>query len=111
MFNAGFIVYWKVNQAYITQAHCENKDKPQICCDGKCYLYKQLKKAEEKENEKNSLPNSIPKLKSVDHFVAQNHDWRIGFTSLPIQKPEFISYSSNLLIGYENSLFRPPKFI
>lgn len=111
MFNAGFILYWKVNQTLIAKTLCVNRNKPQMHCNGKCYLYKQLKKAEEEEKTKNSLPNAIPKFKLVDNFIAQNQDWKIVFTLLSIQKLQFIDYSSNLLIGFENSIFRPPKFI
>lgn len=109
MFNAGIILYWKVNQAYITQTLCENKNKPQMHCDGKCYLYKQLKKAE--ENQKSNLPNSIPKLKFIDQFVVVDYKWNFGIPLHPFQKIKFTNYSSNLLIGYENSIFRPPQFI
>lgn len=40
--NAGVLGYWLVNRAYITSAFCENRDKPQLHCDGKCYLRKRL---------------------------------------------------------------------
>ncbi len=110
-FNAGAILYWKTNQAYIAQALCENKDKPQMHCGGKCYLYKQLKKAEERENEKNSFPNSIPKLKFTDHFIADDYKWNIETLWISVQKTPFSNYSSHVLIGYENSIFRPPPFI
>lgn len=80
-------------------------------CNGKCYLYKQLKKAEEKEAEKNSLPNSIPKFKSVDSFIIENYDWKTNFSLVKTYKQKYVNYSSNLLIGYQNSLFRPPEFV
>ena len=110
-FNAGFIVYWKVNQTFITEKLCENKDKPQMHCNGKCYLFKQLQKATEKENDKNSLPTSIPKFKSVDNFVIQNYDWNLENQSIILRQPSYKNYSSNLTIGHQNSFFRPPEFI
>ncbi len=33
-----------VNYDYIANVLCENKEKPQLHCDGKCYLAKQLAK-------------------------------------------------------------------
>ncbi|RZK14866.1 MAG: hypothetical protein EOO86_17825 [Pedobacter sp.] len=42
---AGF----EVNQKYISEKLCENKDKPWMNCNGKCFLAKKLKQAEEKE--------------------------------------------------------------
>lgn len=42
---AGF----ELNERYIATVLCENKDKPAMHCNGKCYLSKKLKQAEEKE--------------------------------------------------------------
>jgi len=111
IFNVGFIIYWKVNQTFIIEKLCENKDKPQMHCNGKCYLYKQLQKSSEKEIDKNSLPISLPKFKSVDDFVTQNYDWRPKNTLVLLRQHSFENYSSILTIGCQNTLFRPPKFI
>lgn len=45
------VLNWKINQDYITEKYCENKDKPMMNCNGKCYLSKQLEKLELKEKE------------------------------------------------------------
>lgn len=37
-------VYYAANKTYIAEELCENKDKPQLQCDGKCYLRAQLAK-------------------------------------------------------------------
>lgn len=42
---AGF----ELNQQYIASTLCENKARPEMQCNGKCYLSKKLKQAEEKE--------------------------------------------------------------
>jgi len=42
---AGF----ELNQKYIVSALCVNRDKPQLHCNGKCYLMLKVKQAEEKE--------------------------------------------------------------
>lgn len=46
-----FVVYaeFKANQKYIAATLCENRDKPQMHCEGKCFLMKKLKEAQEKE--------------------------------------------------------------
>lgn len=38
------------NKTYISQVLCENKNKPQSHCNGKCHLKKQLAKDEKREN-------------------------------------------------------------
>jgi hypothetical protein len=42
---------FKINQRYIAKELCENRDKPELNCEGKCYLAKKLKQAEEKEQQ------------------------------------------------------------
>lgn len=42
---AGF----ELNQQYIASTLCENRDKPEMHCNGKCYLTNKLRQAEEKE--------------------------------------------------------------
>lgn len=42
---AGF----KLNQQYIASTLCENRDKPWLHCNGRCYFMKKIKAAQEKE--------------------------------------------------------------
>ncbi|SFA39792.1 hypothetical protein SAMN04488511_101526 [Pedobacter suwonensis] len=46
-----FFIYagFEVNQKYITEKLCENRNRPWMHCNGKCFLMKKLKQAEEKE--------------------------------------------------------------
>jgi len=50
----GAVAYYRVNQDYIAKNLCENRDKPMLNCNGQCYLAKQLKAFEEKEQKSNS---------------------------------------------------------
>lgn len=36
------MAYFELNIDYIIETYCINKDKPQLNCDGKCFLAKQL---------------------------------------------------------------------
>ncbi len=38
----GQIAYYELNIDYITQKYCVNKEKPQLECNGKCHLAKEL---------------------------------------------------------------------
>ncbi len=46
-----FFVYagFELNKKYIATTLCENRDKPQLHCEGKCYFMKKIKQAVEKE--------------------------------------------------------------
>ena len=41
------VAWYNINKEYVTARYCENKAKPGMHCDGKCYLKKQLKKTED----------------------------------------------------------------
>jgi len=43
---AGF----KLNQTYIAAKLCENRNRPLLHCNGKCYLMKKIRQAEDKQN-------------------------------------------------------------
>ena len=40
-------LWYVVNKEYVAKALCENKAKPQLHCNGKCHLAKQLQRLEE----------------------------------------------------------------
>ncbi len=78
----GAVAYYRVNQDYIAKNLCENRDKPMLDCKGQCYLAKQLKAAEEKEQKSNSerlekMPEVVLSFHAIQpvftaHFVAFN---------------------------------------
>lgn len=84
------------NKAYISKVLCENKNKPQSHCNGKCHLKKQLAKEEKRENTpvnnlkgKSEIQLFSQKAGTVfpDHYVTGN----LSFA--PFQLTETISPS------------------
>jgi hypothetical protein len=47
-----FFIYagFELNKNYIATKLCENRNKPWMHCNGKCYLVKRIRQAEEKQN-------------------------------------------------------------
>lgn len=41
---------WSVNHEYIARTLCVNRNRPERCCEGKCYLSKQLEKHDDTQN-------------------------------------------------------------
>lgn len=100
-----FIEY-AVYKDYISKNLCINKDKPQNCCQGKCYLDEQLKKnAEPLESNKDNNKKSVPDKIIEDHLKAE-----IVFTAPAVQ---FIiitfNYSTRIINSHLPALFVPPK--
>src|SRR5690606_25919982 len=50
---------FELNREYIADNLCENRDQPQLHCDGHCYLAKKLKEADgqQKKSEKEAQKN------------------------------------------------------
>ena len=52
------LVEYLMNYDYIVNVLCENKDKPALKCNGKCYLAKMLAK-EQKKEQKNPFESPL----------------------------------------------------
>jgi len=48
-------IEYQINKKYIAENLCVNRNNPQMHCAGKCYLKKQIKKTEERENQPKNL--------------------------------------------------------
>ncbi|MDZ7402920.1 MAG: hypothetical protein ONB41_02270 [candidate division KSB1 bacterium] len=63
-------VQYMLNKAYIAQTLCENKNKPELQCEGKCHLAKEITKAND-AGEKESKPVS-PRITFDNDFSCLN---------------------------------------
>jgi hypothetical protein len=111
LFKTGFIVYWKLNQAYITQKLCVNKAKPTMHCNGKCYLMKQLKTVETPNEGTKNIPSTILKLKTSNPFILSKHYYNLKEAALwNNHDPLWFSGFFLLSKGFLNSIDHPPEF-
>jgi hypothetical protein len=100
-----FFLYagYELNKNYIATKLCENRNKPWLHCNGKCYLMKKIKQAEEKqtaserETQKNlvqeSICGTVPEVKFYTQLLQV-----IAIPNNRIELPD----------GY-NAIFRPPQ--
>ena len=60
MFSASLIlVNYEFNTDYIIENFCENTDKPEMQCNGKCHLAKQIEADTEQKSESPAAPTEI----------------------------------------------------
>jgi len=71
------IAEYIVNYDYIVNNLCENRDKPALNCDGKCYLSKLLAK-ESKESEENPFGEKQPQTE-IQHIFFHKLSSQIDF--------------------------------
>ena len=60
------VINYQLNKEIITKKYCENKDKPDLCCNGKCHLKKQLNELDKKQGNPVSSSNSKDLLLFID---------------------------------------------
>lgn len=100
-------VWFYINQQEIAAEKCENKAKPMMHCDGKCYLAKQLKKLEEKEKNHHSKRNPFQKIEKVEllqHMVFT----AFYFNGNANSEKEIYTYKETYSNKHLNAVFRPP---
>ncbi len=107
------VVYldFELNKTYIIQNLCENRFKPELNCNGQCYLAKQLHKvAEEKATkEANKQEQSFKKiLEEVFHEETFAFTQNLAFECFEIQN--FFEYKISQSISPISSIFHPPCF-
>ena len=93
------------NYEYIATILCENKDKPYLECNGKCYLQKQLNEVNHNNHEHKS---TVPQINLDDYPVSplDQYLYQIKEDKLVSQ----INYG-NVLNSYQDfnkSLLKPP---
>lgn len=102
------LVEYAVNYDYISQALCINKNKPDLHCNGKCYLSKELAKtADTGSFPSGKLKNSGQKL--LDFYVLPEITG-ITNTRKPVSSDSGFLYETAYSFLFSQPVFRPPVF-
>lgn len=104
------VIEYAVNYEYISKVLCENKAKPAMQCNGKCYLIKELSKVAENEKPISSDKKGYAPVLEILFFQEINTFYTI---CLSIMDKEDISidYSNLYSNSHLETVFRPPIFI
>ncbi len=106
----GIIAWYEINKDYIAKNLCENRDKPQLKCCGKCVLKRQLQKADENNTDTKQLPGSKSEKESIPVFIASAQITYGEFISVKEASVYCDYYHSST--GYDPlvSVFHPPSY-
>jgi hypothetical protein len=100
---AGF----ELNKNYIAANLCENRDKPWLHCNGKCYFAKKIKQAQENERKEAAKDNFI--RLEISFFQEPFKLTFIEPVVLESNKGMFTQYTFQYTSHYIDAVFRPPK--
>ena len=105
IFYAAVVNCWfYANRSYVTQKYCVNKDRPTLKCNGKCYLNKQLKKAEEKGD--SDTPKQTKKWEEISACKVPAIHYTLNFPAeIHLPKPV---YTDVYYFDFNDSVFHPP---
>ncbi len=100
------VLEYMLNYNYIVSELCENRDKPILTCNGKCYLEKQVEQQLNLSHNKEA-PNP-PKV-DYEKFISIN-EAHLNYALTDINQFHTSPYYHNKLNEYNlpNSIFRPP---
>ncbi len=95
---------YAINQNFIARTLCENKAKPEMHCNGKCFMKKQLARSGENQDAGTSHGNTRITLLDFNESPA---NFRLDMFS-DRRQPVLSHSSSPLSAGSMNRLLRPP---
>lgn len=102
---SGIFVFagFEMNQDYIAKELCINKNKPQLHCNGKCYLMKKLKQAEDKEQkqERQLLKIQLQEPLGSMRFEFKQYPYAVTAVHIP--------YTTGKPLSNVKAIFHPPQ--
>lgn len=101
------IIEYHANYKYIATVLCENKDKPYLECNGKCYLEKQLKNVNHNNHDHKS---TVPQIDFEKYPVSplDQFSYKVKYCLAFSTEQFFIQeYTSTNFI---KSLLKPPQY-
>ena len=110
----GPLVYldFELRKEFIIKNLCENRFKPQLHCDGKCYLAKQLHKVAE-DNAANEAQKQGENIKKVLEEVFDDSTSELTNYYTPRRTPSSICVvlPNFYLSDFRSVLLQPPAFM
>ena len=103
----GIIAHYQLNKAYIARVLCENRDKPQLHCDGQCYLAKQLEARQDKQDKETT--ERVQNTPVLQLFYQANLPFLFRSAWILLLPTRFFFFHAASYAAALTSLFRPPK--
>ena len=99
-------VCYQLNKDFISSTLCENKSKPELQCDGKCYMKKQLKATDENQSK---TPINIRDFQEIIFFFSHSEIILPAQNELPN-----LCFARLINTNYSSPtfpIFQPPKAV
>ena len=104
---SGLFVFagFEMNKSYIAHELCVNRNKPQLHCNGNCYLMRKLRQAQEKEQKQEHQFQKIQLQQPVVTlpFIFQQYSFQAVHLHIP--------YTTGMPVSAVSAIFQPPRTV
>jgi hypothetical protein len=103
----GIIAQYQLNKDYIARVLCENRDRPELHCDGQCYLAKRLKAQQDKLDKETT--ERVQHTPFVQLYVEPDTVFIFAPASSQLTGTCLFTYLFAVPSRPLDGLFRPPR--
>lgn len=96
--------YYNIDPVGFIEALCENQDKPELECNGKCHL----KKVAQSQDKKQNTPESIIDFKELILYPSPTSNFELPIR-IYSEKQQLIAYQNLYSFHNSNDCFHPPR--
>ena len=97
------IANYYLNKDYIAKNLCENRDKPQLHCNGKCHLCKQLNKTENNNQKSGNI-----KEVNIEYFATPYFSFTLPVYIPSDEQNQYLFAPQTYSFQFAPSILRPP---
>ena len=104
-------VWYLVNYEFVAEELCENTEEPELQCNGKCFLAKQLAKAELEKDTSSDEEQPVPPFQVKEENICSSSTAAIHAVILPSSDRErdYFKKENPPLQSYHGEVFHPPR--
>jgi hypothetical protein len=102
------MVWFEVNQPEIARTLCENRNRPELHCDGQCILAQKLKAVEQREKQQAAMV--APLLQVVCYIIPDSFTFDFAPVSAQVVNSASFFYTLRTYIAPLANSFQPPRF-
>lgn len=103
----GTIAYFHLNREYIAKVLCENRQRPELKCNGQCYLAKKLKQQE--DNKDKETTNRVQNFPVLQLFTQTVTTFKFSANNSYFLDNPLFFYQLAVYISPDSRLLRPPQ--
>ena len=97
------LLEYNLNKEYIASVLCENRNKPELACNGKCYLNKKLAQSQDENHD-----HSIPQIDLSKYPVTPISYFTYVYKAIETTNESQYYNVPKHPQKYTSSVFRPP---